>query len=161
MSQNIESEEREPLDELDRLQKERKIILKPCDKGAGIIILDFDDYLTSCHNHLNAKQKQEDGSFKSFYSEATEKDLKAAQTQILEVLKTAHEDGLISDDEFSHMDPTSKGPGKFYELFKVHKKHQTGTPPPERPIVSTCGSITENIGTYIQNTPTSMTATSQ
>ena len=50
------------------------------------------------------------------------------------------------------MDPTNKGPGKFYELFKVHKQHEVGKPPPERPIVSTCGSFTENIGTYIQNT---------
>ena len=29
---------------------------------------------------------------------------------------------------------------------------KSGKPPPERPIVSTCGSITENIGTFIQNT---------
>ena len=49
------------------------------------------------------------------------------------------------------MDPTLKNPGKFYELFKVHKPHVVGSPPPERPIISTCGSITENIGVYVQN----------
>ena len=49
-------------------------------------------------------------------------------------------------DEFNAMNPTDKGPGKFYELFKVHKTHVGGKAPPERPIVSACGSITENIG---------------
>ena len=34
---------------------------------------------------------------------------------------------------------------KFYELFKVHKDHSQPDLPPERPIVSGCGSITENI----------------
>ena len=50
------------------------------------------------------------------------------------------------------MDPTDKGPGKFYSLFKVHKPHTIGKPPPERPIISACGSITEKIGLYVQNT---------
>ena len=31
-----------------------------------------------------------------------------------------------------------KGPGKFYQLFKVHKTHSHPELPPERPIVSGC-----------------------
>ena len=127
-------------------------MIKPCDKGAGVIVLDFDDYLASCYNHLNSTQKQEDGSLKNFYSEATNEDLASARKQILDVLKLALNDGLISKAEFDHMDPTDKPPGKFYELFKVHKAHEAGKPPPERPIVSTCGSFTENIGKFVQNT---------
>ena len=149
---NLTSEEQSALDELIRLQRERKIVIKPCDKGAGIIILDFDDYLASCYNHLGSTQTQEDGSQKNFYSEVTGIDLGSAKDEILDVLKTALKDGLITKEEFNHMDPSNKGPGKFYELFKVHKKHQAGRPPPERPIISTCGSYTENIGKYVQNT---------
>ena len=48
------------------------------------------------------------------------------------------------------MNPSDKGPGKFYELFKVHKSHIEGEAPPERPIISACGSITENIGKFVQ-----------
>ena len=48
------------------------------------------------------------------------------------------------------MDPDKKKAGKFYQLFKVHKPHEPGKAPPERPITSNCGSITENIGKYVQ-----------
>ena len=41
VSSNISKEEKEALKELIKLQKERQIVIKPCDKGAGIIILDF------------------------------------------------------------------------------------------------------------------------
>ena len=49
------------------------------------------------------------------------------------------------------MDPTEKGPAKFYELFKVHKKHVEGKTPPERPIISGSGSVTENIGVFVEH----------
>ena len=49
------------------------------------------------------------------------------------------------------MNPVNKGPAKFYELFKVHKSFEPGDIPPERPIVSCNGSITENIGKFVQN----------
>ena len=42
---NITVEEKEALKELIRLQKERQIVIKPCDKGAGIIVLDFSEYM--------------------------------------------------------------------------------------------------------------------
>ena len=73
-------------------------------------------------------------------------DLKAARDKISDVVTSAYKDGLLTKDEFNDMNPTDKGPGKFYELFKVHKTHVGGKAPPERPIVSACGSITENIG---------------
>ena len=33
---------------------------------------------------------------------------------------------------YEAMNPYEKGPKKFYGLFKVHKKHIVGTPPPLR-----------------------------
>ena len=44
---NLPEEEIAALKELIRLQRERVIIIKPCDKGAGIIILDFKLYLNT------------------------------------------------------------------------------------------------------------------
>ena len=49
------------------------------------------------------------------------------------------------------MNPDDKGVGKFYSTFKVHKDHTVGKPPPLRPIVSGCGSITENIGVFVEH----------
>ena len=49
------------------------------------------------------------------------------------------------------MDPSEKFPAKFYETFKVHKKHNEGETPPERPIISASGSMTENIGLFVEN----------
>ena len=42
-------------------------------------------------------------------------------------------------------------PGKFYETFKVHKEHQPGETPPERPIISGSGSVTENISLFVEH----------
>ena len=47
------------------------------------------------------------------------------------------------------MNPSDKTVAKFYEIFKVYKKHIEGETPPERPITSSSGSITENIGLYV------------
>ena len=47
---NLSPEELNAVDELEKLQKDRKIMIKPCDKGAGVIILDFDEcqYMQNC-----------------------------------------------------------------------------------------------------------------
>ena len=42
-------------------------MIKPCNKGAGSIILDFDDYLQSCYQHLSSEQLQIGGSKKPYY----------------------------------------------------------------------------------------------
>ena len=44
---------------------------------------------------------------------------------------------------------TDKEPGRFYCNFKVHKPHEPNKAPPERPIISGSGSITEGIGEYV------------
>ena len=40
------------LKELIKLQRERQITIKACDKGSGIIILNFDDYMRAFYEHL-------------------------------------------------------------------------------------------------------------
>ena len=44
---NLPPDEIQALDQLIQLQKDRVITVKPCDKGAGIILLDFDEYMRS------------------------------------------------------------------------------------------------------------------
>ena len=49
------------------------------------------------------------------------------------------------------MHPIAKHVGKLYCNFKVQKEHIVNKAPPEIPIVSAWGSITENIGKFVQH----------
>ena len=85
---------------------------------------------------------------KKFLSKVNLETLHTAKTEILFTLQKALDKGYISKDKFEAMDPSEKSPGRFYELFKVHKHHEPGETPPERPIISGSGSITENISLF-------------
>ena len=54
---NLPESEVKAIKELIKLQKDRKIIIKQCDKGAGLIILDFEKYMKACHDHLESETK--------------------------------------------------------------------------------------------------------
>ena len=49
---NLPKEELVALKELIRLQREKVIMIKPCDKGAGLIFLDFKLCMQACYEHL-------------------------------------------------------------------------------------------------------------
>ena len=49
------------------------------------------------------------------------------------------------------MDPTEKTPENLYDIFKVHKDHIPGETPPERPIISGSGSITEHSSLFVEH----------
>lgn len=61
---NLPPGEMRALARLFELQKQQQINIKPCDKGAGIMILDFKEYIRAYEVHLSATQKQSDGSDK-------------------------------------------------------------------------------------------------
>ena len=146
---NLPPDEIEALSQLIKLQRDRTITIKPCDKGAGVIILDFEEYVRSCESHLQSEQKQPDGSNKPYYMKVGEDTFEEAKEKITKLLEEAFENEYISKDEFEAMQPGEKGPARFYQLFKVHKPHEPGMAPPERPIISGSGSITENLSLFI------------
>ena len=141
----------EALKELINLQKSRKITIKPCDKGAGIIILNFDDYIGSCQAHLQSSQLQPDGQLSPYYERIDPLFVESTVALISETLQTGLDKEWIKKEEFMAMKPEEKSPGKFYQLFKVHKEHEAGTVPPGRPIISGSGSFTENISIYVDH----------
>jgi hypothetical protein len=47
------------------------------------------------------------------------------------------------------MSTKEKGPGKMYQLFKLHKKHQAPNLPAGRPVISGCNSFTENMSLFV------------
>ena len=133
------------LKDLIQLQKNREIVIKPCDKGAGIIILDFEEYLRACYEHLNSRTK----NGLPYYEKVDEFEPERAKAKIGVALKEGLENKYISEEEFKAMCPDEKTPGKFYCNFIVHKEHTHGEAPPPRPITSGCGSITEGISTFV------------
>ena len=49
---NLPPDEIDALKQLIQLQKDRVITIKAADKGAGIVILNFSDYMEKCYEHL-------------------------------------------------------------------------------------------------------------
>ena len=148
---NLPPDEAAGLKELIQLQKDRKICIKPADKGAGIIVLSFEAYMSSCYKHLNSVQKQKDGTYKRYYEPVEDPGLVDDVRKLIEdIIQEGLKEEYISEDYAEAMNPMDKGVGKFYQTFKIHKEHIAPHTPPERPIISCCGSMNENIGKFVE-----------
>ena len=76
VSPNISKPENEALSELIKLQREHKIVIKPSDKGSGIVVLNFSDYIQSCEDHLISKHKENNSYYYAKTNEAAIKEKK-------------------------------------------------------------------------------------
>ena len=148
---NLPPQEMKALKELIQLQKEKKITIKPCDKGAGIIILNFEEYLRACYTHLESTQKQPDGTETPYYKKVSEAEFEEAQIKLNLLLEEGFNNRYITKEEFEAMKTDEKHFGKFYCTFKVHKPHTINKAPPERPIISGSGSLTENPSLFVEH----------
>ena len=112
---NLPPEEINALRELVRLQREWIITIKACDKGAGIIILDFNSYMKACYNHLLSNQPgqyDQEGTLK-YYQKEDDFAADKAKNHINATPKRALEEKIISKEEYKAMDPDDKKPFKF------------------------------------------------
>ena len=148
---NLPVEEIQALKQLIKLQRERVIIIKPCDKGAGIIILDFKEYMQSCYEQLNSRLNFENGESKSYYQKVEDWELLKAKKEIHKLLNEGLTRNILSKNEYDAMNPDDKNPGKYYQNFKIHKEHEPMKAPPPRAIISGSGSIGEFCGKYIEH----------
>ena len=119
---NISKVEFEALKELIQLQRECKKTIKLCDKGAGIMVTNFEDYLKTCMKHLNSKQN----GIKPYYEEVNYSSEEYAIKEIKTVLEEAYDNDTITKQELVAMNPEGKNASKFYANFKVHKEHNHG-----------------------------------
>ena len=148
---NLSPEQISALKELIKLQRERKITIKACDKGAGIIILNFKDYMIACYKHLYSRLEKTGNLPQNYYQQVDDIFLQKAKVDINLVLEEALLNQNITKAEFQAMDPTDCDPARFYCNFKVHKEHSPGETPDVRPIISGSGSTTENIGKFVEH----------
>ena len=147
---NIPPEEIAALKELIRLQKERIKTIKACDKGGGIIILDFDEYLRACYMHLTSKQTQADGAQQSRYELVNAFAVENAKDAIKNLINEGMNNKIITKVEYDAINPEDKDLARFYCNFKVHKDYEHKKAPKPRAIVSGSGSITENASLFVQ-----------
>ena len=64
---NLPQDEIQALKELIKLQRDKIIVIKPCDKGAGIMILDYVVYMRACYEHLMSEKILDEGGSKKYY----------------------------------------------------------------------------------------------
>jgi hypothetical protein len=110
----------------------------------------------------------ENGHIKSYYTKVNKSAIELAKEKLKKLFEEALDNHIIDKEHFTAMNPADKGAAKFYMTFKVHKEHDPGTAPPERPICSGSGTMLENTckliehyikeagtlhETYLQDTP--------
>ena len=148
---NLPKDEAKALKDLVDLQRKRQIQIKQCDKGAGVFIVDFDDYVKSCDSHLKEEQIDEKGNKKKYYREVDQETIQEASSKIKLLLEEGIDNQWLSKQEYEAMWPEGKKASKFYCNFKVHKDHDHGELPPVRPIVSVSGGILENPSAFVDH----------
>ena len=121
---------------LHSLKTNNNIIIKSCDKGGGICILNKHDYINKINDHLNDTNTYEQLNFNPTSH------ISYDANTFIDFLNTRHH---IDYDTKCFLQP--KNPTRtpiFYGLPKIHKPNT-----PLRPIVSGFDSPTDNLARYI------------
>ena len=93
----------------------------PCDKGARVIILDFEEYMRACNEHLEWEKVNTDGNATRYYFEVNEEILEQAKNKILNVIEEGLDNRIISKSEFEVMHPIAKMWENFIAISKFTK----------------------------------------
>ena len=133
LKDNLSKDERKTLKEL---QSNTSIIILPADKGRSAVILNREDYLEKCIDHINNSPYQ-------LLKRGPASKIKAKTLKQLEVLK---ENKFIDNKLCYYLKPTDSPASRFYGQPKIHK---LGVP--IRSIASYSGSPLYNLNKYITN----------
>ena len=109
----------------------KDIVIRPADKGSGIVVVDKDSYIQSLQKEM------ED----SISYEATDHDqVEEVQKKVKKLVSKMHREGAISDDLKQYLMPRYAQKGKLKGNPKLHKPNA-----PYRTIVSGIGTPTEKL----------------
>ena len=124
-------------DALKNLVSNQNIVIKPADKGSGVVILNTNDYIHEAFRQL---------SDTSFYKPLVDNCTSHISVDITKTLTLMRNNKEINKKCFAYLLPDNPRPGRFYLLPKIHKGI---LPPPGRPIISAIGSPTEKISEFL------------
>ena len=122
---------------LNNLKKNQSIVIKPCDKGGGICIMNTEDYLTKIHTHLQDRNT---------YKPLTYNPTSVIVNDTCTLIGYIHSQYTIdkATKEFL-LSPKNTRTPLFYGLPKIHKPGC-----PLRPIVSgRDGGLTVHLSAYV------------
>ena len=129
---------KEQLEALKSLRKDESIIVKPSDKGKGLVLLNKDDYVTKAQTVTSTYQK-----LKGDPTRKTEAETKR-------IIKTRLQDKVESRTIMALL-PQSSRAAELYGLPKDHKPDI-----PLRPIVSACGDPLDKITWFLERIATQL-----
>ena len=133
---NLPKEQREALMEL---KNDVNVIVKPADKGGAIVIQNRADYVKEITRQLGDE---------SFYRKLSSCPITQFKKEIHGKLQSFLDDQEIDKNEFEFMKVDFPVTPVIYTLPKIHKRLDS---PPGRPIVSSIGSLTEKISTFVDS----------
>ena len=121
---------------LEELQSDTSIVILPADKGRSTVILNREDYLEKCMDHIN------NGPYQLF-KKAPNTKIKANTLKQLKVLK---DNEFINNKLYYYLKTTYSPVSRLYGQPKIHKPVV-----PIHPIVSYSDSPLCNLNKYIAN----------
>ena len=125
-----------------RLAKDRRIVIKPADKGSSVVVWDKLDYLAEAESHLKDNNTYKDVKFRDDYLVKLVEKSKKMFKQLLSKQN-------ISSSEFKYFSynyKKSTNLGKMYLLPKIHKRLECV---PGRPVISNCVTPTEKVSEFL------------
>ena len=131
---------------LNKQRKNRKIVIKPADKGSATVILSRENYIREAHRQLNNPK---------YYKKLDKAIWPENCKRFNAIIYCLKDQGHINDKLVKYLTARSKSQTKtLYLLPKIHKPVNTWTDsntPPGRPIISDCRSESYNISEYIDS----------
>ena len=124
------------------LSNNKRITIKPFDKGRGIAIINKTDYINECNRQLYNEK---------YYTKLTANDTLQTVEKIHEIIKVMYENKHIDYDTYKYLDPHNmiiRTP-QWYLLPKIHKNPPMETKFAGRPIISGCSSPTSRISEFL------------
>jgi len=133
-------------DGLNKLQKNKNIVIKPADKGSATVLMNRTDYIKEAERQLNNNK---------YYIKCNQPLCHENVKKIHKVLVEMLDKKYITKDQLNYLSgPEDYRPRIFYLLPKIHKKHSTWPQekmPEGRPIVSDVNSETYRVSEFIDH----------
>ena len=121
---------------LKELQSDTSIVIFQADKGRSTVILNCEDYLEQCVDHIN------NDPYQLLKKDPTTK----IKSKTLKQLKVLKNNEFVDNKFYYYLKPTDSPAPRFYGQPKIQ---EPGIP--IRPVVTYCGCPLNNLNKYIAN----------
>lgn len=119
------------------LEKRKDIIVRPADKGGGVVLLSKEFYHGQIMDMLS-----DEATYRTLDKDPTQ----AYRDQLKVLVDLGSNTGVLSDKEKRFLLPSSSQIPTLYTLPKVHKDLEN---PPARPIVNSIDPVSSRMGQYL------------